>query len=54
MSSSKVNGGSTIIDGNTITIGLLGLNTQFEIDESPYQEDNECYMELDGNIYIRG
>ena len=53
MSSSNVTGGSTVITDNTITIGLLGLDTEFEIDESPYELDGAWYMELDGNLYIK-
>jgi len=53
MSNSNVSGGSTVITDNTITIGLFGLESTFEIDEAPYSEDGEWYMELDGNLYIK-
>jgi len=50
-SNSNVSGGSVEINQNTIKIGLFGLNSEYNIDKPPYQDNGSWYMVLDGNTY---
>ena len=52
-SNASVTGGFTAITEGTITIGELGIDTEYKIDVAPYQEDGEWYMELDGYLYYK-
>jgi len=49
------NGGKTSINGpvqefvgDDFTVGLSFLNTTFDVDQAPYQEDGRWYMVVDG------
>ena len=52
-SNSSVTGGATIITDSTLEIGLMRIDAIFHIDKSPYEENGEMKMQLDGNIYIK-
>ncbi|MGB1248382.1 MAG: hypothetical protein ACPG4Z_05820 [Chitinophagales bacterium] len=53
LSNSSVDGGATTITDSTVVIGLFGIDATFEINEKPYEEDGQWYMELDGNLYYK-
>ena len=52
-SNSSVTGGATSITDSTISIGLMGIESTFSINKSPYEENGNLKMELDGNVYIK-
>ena len=52
-SNSSVTGGATSITDSTINIGLMGIESTFFINKSPYEENGNLKMELDGNVYIK-
>ena len=52
-SNSNVTGGNAVITESTITIGLMGLDTEYEITKSPYELEGDWFMELDGDLYFK-
>lgn len=51
--STSVTGGSTKIEGNTLTIGLMGIGPSFNIDNPPAEVDGNWVMTLDGKDYTK-
>ena len=52
-SNSNVKGGATVITDSTIEIRFMGIGATFSIDKSPYEENGELKMQLDGNSYVK-
>ena len=53
-SNSSVSGGkTTFIDENTFEIGLFGIKKEYNIDKSPYEENGEVKIKLDGFVYTK-
>ena len=52
-SNSSVTGGAASITDSTISIGLMGIESTFFINKSPYEENGSLKMNLDGSIYIK-
>lgn len=50
---SSMTGGRVNIQGDSLTIGLMGLTSTWHVDKRPYLEDGEWNMVLDGEIFRR-
>jgi hypothetical protein len=50
---SSVTGGRTVIKGDYLSIGFLGIYKTWHIDKKPRLEDGEWIMELDHEIFTR-
>ena len=49
----KVTNGSVTITETMLTVTMLGIDTEYTVDEAPYEEEGEWYMELDGDLYYK-
>jgi len=48
-----VTGGSVTIEGDSLSIGILGLSKTWHIGKRPYLDDGQWTMQLDGEVFVR-
>ncbi|MEJ2715582.1 MAG: hypothetical protein P8182_00325 [Deltaproteobacteria bacterium] len=48
-----VTGGRVLVDGESLSIGIMGIGKTWNIDRKPYLKDGKWKMELDGEIFTR-
>jgi hypothetical protein len=48
-----VTGGRVLLEGESLSIGIMGIRKTWKIDRKPYLEDGNWRMELDGEIFTR-
>lgn len=48
-----VEGGRVSIEGDSLSIGILGLSKTWHIDKRPHADDGQWTMQLDGEVFVR-
>jgi hypothetical protein len=48
-----VTGGRVVLDGDSLSIGIMGIGKTWNIDRKPYLKDRKWRMQLDGEIFTR-
>ena len=49
----SITGGRVLVDGGSLSIGIMGLRKTWNIDRKPYLENGNWKMELDGETFKR-